>query len=195
MGRQLRSKCVADFCHVISRGNNRGAIVRDDWDREQFLRLGAAAALKHRWIVVAYCLMSNHYHLVVRLPHGGLSEGIQELNSGFARLMNRKHGRLGHLFQQRFHSEPITDDSHLREVARYVPLNPVRAGICADPSGYPWSSYRATVGLDHPRLGLSSACLLELFGRTPELARSAYAAFVSEGHVTVSDTEIGRLRP
>jgi REP element-mobilizing transposase RayT len=174
--------------HVTARGNNKEAIYHDDVERELFLRLLERAARKHRWIVLAYCLMGNHYHLVLQTPFGVLSRGFEELNGGFARIVNLRQGRCNHLFGRRFSSELIETDAHMLEASRYVVLNPVRAGICARPEEWPWSSYRACAGLELGKPFLAVNELLGHFGSRPTRARAAYRGFVSDGRVPVAAT-------
>ncbi len=174
--------------HVIARGNNRELICRDDVDRSDLVSMLSRAATRHRWVGLAYCLMSNHYHLVVRVPYGGLSQGVQELNGGFARRINRRHGRVGHLFQNRFFAVLIEHDAHLLEACRYVVLNPVRAGVCSTPEEWHWSSYRACAGDELAPAFLAVDELLVLFGTRREQARASYRAFVASEHGPVSDT-------
>jgi hypothetical protein len=125
--------------------------------------------------------MGNHYHLVVQTPKPNISEGMQRLNSRYAESFNRRYRLSGHLFQGRFYSELVETDAHLLELARYVVLNPVRAGLCPDAADWMWSSYRATAGLERrPRL-LTETGILAQFGRGLSEARLAYAHFVREG--------------
>ena len=172
--------------HVTTRGNNREQVVWDDRDRAILLAAIDQAARRYGWIVLAYCLMTNHFHLVVQVPLGGLSEGMRLLNGGFARRMNARHGRVGHLFQNRFGATQIKRDSHLREACRYVVLNPVRAGLCKRPEEWRWSSYRACVGFELAPPFLAVDALLGLFGTRPRQARREYRAFVRDGRVRVS---------
>ena len=174
--------------HVTARGNSKETIYHDDAEREVFLRLLERAARKHRWIVLAYCLMGNHYHLVLQTPFGVLSRGFDELNGGFARIVNLRQGRTNHLFGRRFSSELIESDSHMLEAARYVVLNPVRAGLCDRPEEWPWSSYRACAGLELGRPFLAVAELLGHFGARPNHARAEYCAFVRAGRGSVAAT-------
>jgi putative transposase len=176
--------------HLTSRGNDRRTIFRDDFDRRSFVDRLAANALEYRWIVFTYCLMTNHYHLVVSAPHGGMSRGMQELNGGYSRRTNSRYGRSGHPFQNRFSARAISHDAHLLEACRYVVLNPIRANICKRPEDWPWSSYAACAGLQLAPRFLAVDELLGLFGGPPTEARRRYAAFVAEGHVRASDQRV-----
>jgi REP element-mobilizing transposase RayT len=183
------------FYHVTPRGNDGRAIFddTDEVDRRRHLALLERTARKHGWTVLAYCLMTNHVHLLVQVLDQSLSAGMQELLGEYARFWNSRHGRTGHLFRNRFSCAAVESDRHLREAARYVDLNPIRAQLASRPEHWQWSSYRALVGLDHAPPFLATSALLELFGPTPAKARIAYRRFVQEGHawdgrVQVSDT-------
>jgi REP-associated tyrosine transposase len=167
--------------HVMSRGNYKQDVFFADDDRHRFLALLSRAAQRHGWEVLAYCLMTTHYHLVLTTPSAGLSPGMRQLNGGYSRQTHRRLDRAGHLFQNRFLSESIADEQHLYESCRYVVLNPVRAGLCIDPSAWPWSSYRACAGIDVSPSFLAEGALLKLFGREVEAARRDYRAFVAAG--------------
>ena len=132
--------------------------------------------------------MDNHVHLVVQVPDGEISRGMQRLLGNYSRWWNREYGHYGHLFVSRFRDRPIETESHLRESFRYVDLNSVRAKLSSRPEQWRWSSYRAHVGLEHPLPFLANSRFLELFGPTPDKARKAYRRFVREGHDPVSDT-------
>jgi REP element-mobilizing transposase RayT len=174
--------------HLGTRGNNRGWIFRDDVDRIRFLELLTKVVRRHGWTLLAYCLMTNHYHLVVRFDEASLSAGMQELNGAFARTFNLRHNRVGHAFERRFHDELIESDGHLLATIRYDMLNPVRARICERPEQWPWSSHRACLGLDHALQGLAVSELLAHFGREPKRARAAYRRFVDDGLVLAAAT-------
>jgi putative transposase len=174
--------------HVASRGNDRQPIYNDDADRRAFLVELARVVRRYRWLVLAHCLMTNHYHLVLRLPDGGLSDGMRELNGGYSRLTNLRHGRSDHLFRNRFFATELENDTHLLEACRYAVLNPVRAGICALPEEWEWSSYRSCAGIEFAPAITATNELLCLFGPSPDEARRRYVAFVRAGAGPVSDT-------
>jgi len=153
----------------------------DDIDRERCLERIATAVERFKWICHAYCLMGNHLHLLVVTPEENLSEGMQWLLSRYAQGYNEPHSLDGHLFQGRFKSKLVLSEPHLVELARYVVLNPVRAGICRSAIEWPWSSYRATADLAAVPRFLTTGWLLEQFGRDRRTARAAYIDFVAEG--------------
>ncbi|HEY3920998.1 MAG TPA: transposase, partial [Gaiellaceae bacterium] len=129
--------------HVGTRGNNKQPIFIDDADRKRFLLLLERAARRHGWLVYAYCLMTNHYHLVLQLSDRGLSRGMCELNGGYALGFNERHGRSNHLFGRRFWDRHLDTDEYFNETCRYVVLNPIRVGLEPELGIWPWSSYRA----------------------------------------------------
>lgn len=167
--------------HVTSRGNARQMIFRDDADREAFLGIVALAVKRYNLICHAYCLMGNHYHLVVETPDGNLSRVMRHINGVYTQHYNRRHGRIGHLFQGRFKAILVEKDSHLLELCRYVVLNPVRAGLARGASDWKWSSYRATAGTAKPAECLSVEWVLSQFGPRRREARLEYRKFVSAG--------------
>src|SRR5512143_538242 len=120
------------------------SIYLDDLDRLEFLRLLGRAFAAHAVDCHAYCLMDNHYHVVITTNEANLSVAIQQVNSPFAQWWNGRHCRPGHVFQGRFGAQVIQDEGYLLTAARYVVLNPVRAGVVPGPEQWPWSSYRAT---------------------------------------------------
>lgn len=164
--------------HVTSRGNRRQLIFIDDFDRQIFLHLLAKVVERCGWRCHAYCLMPNHFHLVIETPEPNLSYGLQLLLGTYAQWFNHRHGFTGHVFQGRFHSVLVESEEHLIELARYIVLNPVRAGLCEKPEDWPWSSYRAVVTRVSPPRFLTVNFLLGHFGRDPERAREGFETFV-----------------
>jgi REP element-mobilizing transposase RayT len=187
MARARRIEEPGAVYHVTARGNCGQAIYRDDEDRLRFLNRLERSVAKYRWICLAYCLMTNHYHLVVQTPTGGLSNGMQELNCGYSRENNRRYGRRDHLFRQRFFSVQLKRDSHLLEACRYVVLNPVRARLCRSPAHWRWSSYRACAGFSFAPPFLAVGELLGMFSRHPKASEAAYRRFVAAAADAVSD--------
>ena len=169
--------------HLTARGNERQTIFRDDADRQRFLVLLAREVKEKKWRVHAYCLMSNHYHLLIEIPEPNLARGMRRLNSMYSQHFNRRHDRIGHLFQGRYHSVLVQKESYLLEVSRYVVLNPVRAGMVTRAHQWPWSSYRATAGLVPPPRFLEVGWPLEQFHSDPVHARDAYQRFVNHDEV------------
>src|SRR4030043_1793691 len=145
MSRPLRIQYAGAVYHITSRGNARKAIFKDDRDRKVFLNIVEEVKDRYHWLCHTYCLMNNHYHLLVETPDGNLSEGMRQLNGVYTQVFNRRHRRAGHLFQGRYKAILVQKDSHLLEVSRYVVLNPVRAGTVERPDQWKWSSYLATV--------------------------------------------------
>lgn len=181
MARPLRIEFSGAFYHVTSRGDRREPIFDDDEDRLMFLGILNEVVTRFNWMCHAYCLMTNHYHLVVETPDGNLSKGMRQLNGMYTQASNRRHGRTGHLFQGRFKGILVDKESYLLELARYVVLNPVRAGMVKHPGKFLWSSYRAMAG-DTPVPGwLTTDTTLTLFGKRRATARRRYSEFVLEG--------------
>lgn len=164
----------------MARGNRRRALFLRGLDFDRFLSMLDELARRRRWIGNSYCLLPNHYHLVVETPAADLSRGMQWLNGRYAQAFNRIHGFDGHLFQGRFTSLLVESDRHLLELGRYLALNPVRAGLSGRPEDWTWSSYRAHVGLEAPRRFLAPDGMLSLFGRSRERARERFADFVHD---------------
>jgi REP element-mobilizing transposase RayT len=181
MARPLRIEFSGALYHITSRGDRREDIYEDDEDRRMFLRTLAEVVKQFNWRCHAYCLMSNHYHLVVETPDGNLSKGMRQLNGVYTQASNRRHQRMGHLFQGRFKGILVDKDSYLLELARYVVLNPVRARMVREPRQWPWSSYRAMVGETSVPEWLASDHLLSQFGKRRAEARKRYRQFVNEG--------------
>ena len=147
MSRPLRLEYPDALYHITARGDRRENIFEDDQDRLAFLATLAKVVKQFNWLCYAYCLMDNHYHLLIQTPDGNLSKGMRQLNGVFTQSSNRRHSRVGHLFQGRFKAILVDSDAYLLELARYVVLNPVRAEMAKKADRWHWSSYRASVGL------------------------------------------------
>ncbi len=141
MGRARRELLPGGVYHVTARGTGPIDIFRDDVDRHCFMRRLVAVERRFAWIRRALCLMGTHYHLLVETPEPNLSTGMHQLNGLYARLFNIRHGRVGALFQSRFHAALIEDEHHLETAVHYIAANPVRAGLCARPEDWAWSWY------------------------------------------------------
>ena len=181
MARPLRLSFPGAVYHVTSRGNARHDIVADDRDRSQWLSLLAHVVDRYGWLCHAYCLMDNHYHLVIETPKPNLSIGMRQLNGRYTQAYNRRHEQVGHVFQGRFTAILVEKDAHLLELCRYVVLNPVRAKIVSHPRLWVWSSYRATVGETKAPGWLTTDWILSQFGQRGGPAQARYRTFVAEG--------------
>lgn len=181
MSRPVRIEFPDALYHITARGDRREDIFDDDVDRRLFLEILERVIGRFNWVCHAWCLMDNHYHLLIQTPDGNLSKGMRQLNGVYTQASNRRHRRVGHLFQGRFKSILVDGDAYLLELSRYVVLNPVRAGMVKSPEDWAWSSYRASVGLESAPAWLSTDGVLSHFAGRRSLARQRYARFVSEG--------------
>jgi REP element-mobilizing transposase RayT len=181
VSRPLRLEYPGAIWHVTSRGNERRDIYRDDDDRRRFVNLLARVVIERRWILHAWVIMSNHYHLLIETPEVGLSRGLKWLNQKYAEGFNERHGRVGHLFQGRFKSILVEREGHLLELIRYIVLNPVRCHAVAFAGDYAWSNYRATAGLQAAPSWLEIDWTLAQFGAADRAgAHEAYRRFVAD---------------
>lgn len=167
--------------HVTSRGNERRKIFMDDSDRWMFLRILGEMVEENGVVCHAWVLMDNHYHLLLETPSANLSLAMKHLNAIYTQRFNKKYHRTGHLFQGRFKALVVEKDSYLKELCRYVVLNPVRARMVKHPQNWKWSSYRATAGLEKPQPWLEIKWLLGQFGKEIHKAQKAYRNFVEDG--------------
>jgi len=181
MARPLRLEYPGALYHVTSRGNAQADIYLDEADRRIFLRILGSTVAKYRWLLHAFCLMGNHYHLLLETPQPNLSRGMRQLNGVYSQRFNRRHHRVGHVLQGRFTAIVVERDSYLLELTRYVPLNPVRAAMVSLPEEWPWSSYRATAGLEPAPPWLTITAVLEHFGCEPGRAGQRFQEFVRDG--------------
>src|SRR6185437_6794118 len=181
MSRPLRIEFAGALYHVTSRGDGREVIFLGDEDRHRFLDVLSELVHDFNWVVHAYCLMDNHYHLLIETPESNLSKGMRQLNGVYTQRFNRRHGRVGHVFQGRYKAIIVQKESYLLELARYVVLNPVRAGMVRTPDQWPWSSYRATARLCEAPRWLTIDWLLSTFSEQRSKAIRCYRDFVTDG--------------
>jgi len=181
MSRPIRIEFAGALYHVTSRGNRQEAVYLDDKDRQNFLSLLAQVSTDYNWLVHAYCLMDNHYHLLIETPDANLSRGMRQLNGVYTQITNRYHGNVGHVFQGRYKAILVEKESYLLELARYIVLNPVRANMVKEAEDWPWSSYRKTAGMTRQNDWLTTDWLLAVFSKKPKLAQKKYKAFVEQG--------------
>ena len=181
MARPLRIEFPGALYHVTARGNARQDIFLDDEDRQEFLGVLARVVSRFHLLLHAYCLMDNHFHLVVETSEANLSKAMRQLNGVYTQAFNRRHQRVGHVLQGRFKAIIVDRDSYLLELCRYVVLNPVRAKRTRKADIYPWSSYRATAGLAPTPPYLTIDWLLSQFSLQRATAQRKYQAFVAEG--------------
>lgn len=183
MPRQARLDAPNTLHHVMVRGLERRAIFRDDADRGDFVGRLAALAARGALIVLAWACLPNHAHLLVRTGTRPLARSMRSLLSGYAGAFNRRHQRVGHLFQNRYKSVVVEAEPYLLELVRYLHLNPLRARVVPDLRAlarYPWTGHSALLGTV-PRPWQATGELLGQFARETRRARRAYRAFVGAG--------------
>ncbi|UFS69424.1 transposase [Geomonas sp. RF6] len=175
MGRPLRIEFPGAHYHVTARGNELRDIFETRGDIERFLSYLETSITRYGVLLHSYCLMTNHYHLLVETTKGNLSEVMQHLNGAYTHYFNSKRNRVGHLFQGRYKAILINPDEYLVELSRYVHLNPVRTGMLSRPEEYPWSSYRDFIGERTPPEWLTTRRILNTFAE-----RAEYRKYVEE---------------
>lgn len=181
MARPLRIEYPGAVYHITSRGNAGARIFRDDQDRQSFLAVLDEVVQRYHWLCHAYCLMDNHYHLVIETPDANLSLGMRQLNGIYTQQYNRRHTTPGHVFQGRFKAILVDKDQYLLELCRYVVLNPVRARMVKTVEQWRWSSYAMTVGNRKAPAYLTTDWILSLFDSKREAAQKQYCEFVRDG--------------
>ena len=190
MARPLRIQYENAYYHVTCRGNSGQAIFSNDADRSTFLDLLGRSSDIYQTEVLAYVLMSNHFHLFVKTPLGNLQEFMRHFNISYTSYYNWRHGRRGHLYQGRYKSFLVDEDNYLQEVSRYVHLNPIRVKLRAQMTsdkkrGYlrnhPWSSYGGYISQGKRRGFLRVEEVLAYFGGDTAKGRRKYEEFVVEG--------------
>jgi REP element-mobilizing transposase RayT len=180
MPRKARRKSGTGVYHITARGVNGQAIFLDDKDRIQFLTILRKIKEKYPFELLAYCLMSNHIHLLVREGEEGISQLMQRLGSSYVFYFNNRHERYGHLFQDRFWSEIVEDEGYLLRVVRYILQNPVKAFLVEHPRDYPWSSYLAYIHAEQDRFYLTDTkFILSFFGNTAQDAIDFFIQFIN----------------
>ena len=182
MSRPIRLEFAGALYHITSRGDRKEDIYESDADRQLFLDTLGDVCERYNWECHAYCLMSNHYHLLIETPDANLSQGMRQLNGVYTQSFNRSNDRVGHVFQGRFKAILVEKQSYLLELARYIVLNPVRVEMVRTAKEWPWSSYRATIGLCASPGWLNTDWILASFGNRKTTAVRAYKTFISEGH-------------
>jgi REP element-mobilizing transposase RayT len=150
-------------------------------EKWRLLDLLADTAEELDWAMYAWCVMGNHYHFLLKTPEDNLSEGMHHINMSYGEWYNKSRGRHGHVFQDRFFSILITEDSHLLEASRYVVLNPLRVGLVAAPQEWPWSSYSTAVLGAPSRVSLKDRELMGMFSQQEPESRELYREFVQVG--------------
>lgn len=178
MSRPLRIVYPGATYHITVRGHRKKDIFLSDDDREDFLAILAKTIETHNWYCYAYCLMGNHYHLLIETPEANLSQGMRDLNGKYTQSFNKKYGLTGTAFQGRFKSFLIEKEPYLLNVARYIDLNPVRANLVKEAHDWRWSSYCAMVGLVDVPAWLNASFILGHFSKNPQ---KSYAEFVENG--------------
>jgi len=181
MARPLRLEFPGALYHVTCRGNRREKVFCDRQDRLVWLEETARMCDRFHFVIHAYCQMTNHYHLLIETPDGNLGQGMRQLNSVYSRYYNRRHNLSGHVLQGRYHAILVQKESYLLELARYIVLNPIRAGIVAKLGDWEWSSLEFMLGKRPSPSWMSTNLLLDSFGADPASARQAYFAFLLSG--------------
>ena len=181
MARPIRLEYAGAIYHVTSRGDRLEDIYDSGADRECFIKTLGDVCKRFNWVCHAYCLMSNHYHLLIETPDANLSKGMRQLNGVYTQAYNRANGRVGHVFQGRYKAIMVEKQGYLLELARYIVLNPVRASMVRSVSQWRWSSYRATTGQVLNPGWLNTDWLLASFSKRKSQAVKLYKAFVAEG--------------
>jgi REP element-mobilizing transposase RayT len=180
MARPLRIVYEGAFYHVTSRGNEKRPIFNSDSDRKAFLGYLESAYERYFALIHAYCLMENHYHLLIETPEANLPQIMRHINGAYTTYFNVKWDRAGHLFQGRYKAILVEKDAYAMELSRYIHLNPVRAGYVERPEDYQWSSYRNYIGKTRPPNWLHTAFVLGYFGESECAAKKGYREFVEE---------------
>lgn len=181
MGRPLRINYPGAFYHVTSRGSERKSIYQTNRDYERFMGYLESATERYGAKIHCFCLMTNHYHLLLETPRGNLPSILHHINTGYTNYFNTKQRRSGHLFQGRYRAILVEKDLYALELSRYIHLNPVRAGIVRNPIQYPWSSYSSYCSEKNKWDWLQRGWILAQVSKTLGKARRGYRDYVQRG--------------
>ena len=184
MSRPLRIEFPGAVYHITARGNEKKAIFRNDQDKKSYLELLALVVKRFHWLCHGYCLLGNHYHLLIETLESNLSRGMKQLNGIYTQKFNNKYKRVGHLFQGRYKAILVEKESYLLELSRYIVLNPVRAGIVSQLGEWPWSNYCAIIGKVKKPEFLIIDWILSQFSLDKKKAIEEYKQFVISGYNT-----------
>ncbi len=173
MARPLRPQIAGGLYHIMCRGNHRAPIYIDTRDGQMFISILADVIKRHSWYCHSYCLMPNHYHLLIETPNADIASGMHRLNNRFAKWFNVRREQTGHLFECRYRSVIIETDEQFLELVRYIALNPVRALLCERAEMWRWSSYGALVGVRARNSLLTTRRVMTAFAIDPGSGRGA----------------------
>jgi REP element-mobilizing transposase RayT len=179
MARPLRINYSGAFYHVTSRGNERKNVFKSKRDREKFFEYLDSATQRYDAVIHVFCLMDNHFHLLIETPSGNLPQIMRHINGAYTTYFNVKRARSGHLFQGRYKAILVEIDEYAKELSRYIHLNPVRAKMVKTPEEYEWSSYQFYIGVKKPPEWLYRDFILGYFGGKVSIAQKEYRHFVS----------------
>lgn len=178
MPRDHRIHSTNSWYHVVCRGNRKGPVFLDDEDRFLFAEILLDVLMNDKIICATYCLMDNHFHILLSTPEANISRAMQRLNGRYAQAFNKKYQLTGHLFQGRFYSSLVETEVHFLTIARYIELNPVTADLVGSPESWKWSGYRGLVGIENCAPFLSPEYVWSLFSADYQKAKKLYKSYV-----------------
>lgn len=193
MARPLRIEYPGAFYHITARGNEQKDVFRTIADRERFLSYVQSASERYGAVIHVYCLMRNHYHLLLETPLGNLSQIMRHINGAYTTSFNAAHHRSGHLFQARYKALLVEADAYAAELSRYIHVNPVRAGMVDEPGRYAWSSYLLYVGQTKTPQWLNTGLILGYFGHRVSDAQKGYREFVYAVHGFAYESPLSKV--
>lgn len=186
MARTLRIEFTGAFYHVMSRGNQAQPIYSNHRDRSKFLEYLESASDRYGAKIHCYCLMDNHYHLLLETPHSNLAQIMRHINGSYTAYFNATHRRVGHLFQGRYRSVLIDVDKYCLALSRFIHLSPVKEGVSSSPAAYEWSSYHCYTAGQHAQKWLLTDFLLSMIGAGSEV-RTSYQQYVEAADNELND--------